>query len=406
MENLFFSEALANKLQRVKTCALSALEAPAGYGKTTAIRKLFEESDEAVCWFTAVEGMADNSFRWFIRQIGAIDETSARRLEDLGYLNRSNAGQAARIISEMQASGPLTLVFDNFQFALQSWQPQVLDALAKCGDGGLRTVFISQNFGRLREVLNALEGSVCYIRSRDLLLSEADIGAYACQLGITASENEIRAIHRRTNGWTAAVALYLENLQEGLSESGGEGLDELLTSTFWQKLNDRQRQALLRVCLFDQISQSTLNTLIPGDLLPEEALMQLLRRAPLVLYRETRRAWYPHELLTGFLRRRLAEMDAGFQSEVLRTSAEVFRMGGMTKEAVGCYYRAGEYESIFSVIWYASSPSASMACPIRSLRAPCWRSVRRMCSVAIPIRCFGCATRFTRDAPLTHSTRR
>ena len=348
MENLFFSEALANKLQRVKTCALSALEAPAGYGKTTAIRKLFEESDEAVCWFTAVEGMADNSFRWFIRQIGAIDETSARRLEDLGYLNRSNAGQAARIISEMQASGPLTLVFDNFQFALQSWQPQVLDALAKCGDGGLRTVFISQNFGRLREVLNALEGSVCYIRSRDLLLSEADIGAYACQLGITASENEIRAIHRRTNGWTAAVALYLENLQEGLSESGGEGLDELLTSTFWQKLNDRQRQALLRVCLFDQISQSTLNTLIPGDLLPEEALMQLLRRAPLVLYRETRRAWYPHELLTGFLRRRLAETDAGFQSEVLRTSAEVFRMGGMTKEAVGCYYRAGEYESIFS----------------------------------------------------------
>ena len=348
MENLFFSEALANKLQRVKTCALSALEAPAGYGKTTAIRKLFEESDEAVCWFTAVEGMADNSFRWFIRQIGAIDETSARRLEDLGHLNRSNAGQAARIISEMQVSGPLTLVFDNFQFALQSWQPQVLDALAKCGDGGLRTVFISQNFGRLREVLNALEGSVCYIRSRDLLLSEADIGAYACQLGITASENEIRAIHRRTNGWTAAVALYLENLQEGLSESGGEGLDELLTSTFWQKLNDRQRQALLRVCLFDQISQSTLNTLIPGDLLPEEALMQLLRRAPLVLYRETRRAWYPHELLTGFLRRRLAETDAGFQSEVLRTSAEVFRMGGMTKEAVGCYYRAGEYESIFS----------------------------------------------------------
>ena len=64
MDSLFFSDALAAKLRRVKICALSALEAPAGYGKTTAIRRLLGESDATVCWFTAVEGMADNSFRW------------------------------------------------------------------------------------------------------------------------------------------------------------------------------------------------------------------------------------------------------------------------------------------------------------------------------------------------------
>ena len=63
MEHLFFSEALTNKLKKVKTCALSALEAPAGYGKTTALRQLFEESDMTVSWFTAVEGMPDNSFQ-------------------------------------------------------------------------------------------------------------------------------------------------------------------------------------------------------------------------------------------------------------------------------------------------------------------------------------------------------
>ncbi len=186
--------------------------------------------------------MADNSFRWFIRQLGAVDETAARRLQDLGYLNRSNAGQAAGILAELRPSEPLTLVFDNFQYALQSWQPQVLDALAKCPAGGLRTVFISQNFGRLRDVLNALEGSVCYIRSRDLLLSEKDVGDYARQLGIPATEEEIRAIHSRNDGWTAAVALYLENLREGLSDSGAEGLDELLSASFWQKLTERQRE--------------------------------------------------------------------------------------------------------------------------------------------------------------------
>ena len=292
--------------------------------------------------------MADNSFRWFIHQIGAIDETAARRLEDLGYLNRSNAEQAARIITQMHPTGPLTLVFDNFQFALQSWQPQVLDALAKCAAGGLRTGFISQSFGRLKDVLSALEDSVCYIRSRDLLLSEGDIGAYARQLGVPATQAQIRTIHHRTNGWTAAVALYLENLREGLSEDGAEGLDELLDTTFWQKLTDVRRQALLHLCLFDRISPQVLNALALDVLLPREELTQLLRRAPLALYREAGKTWYPHELLTGFLRRRLSEADAPFQGEVLRASAKVFLSNGMTKEAVGCYYRAKDYEAILS----------------------------------------------------------
>ena len=348
MENLFFSEKLTNRLEQVKACALSALEAPAGYGKTTAIRSLLRDSDAEVCWFTAVESMPDNSFRWFIRQLGMTDETAAQRLQDIGFLNRSNAGQAARIISELRPTVPLTLVFDNFQFALPNWQPQVLDALAKIGGKGLRTIFISQNFGRLRDVLSALEGSICYIRGRDLLLSERDIGAYARQLGITATEDEIRMIHRKTDGWTAAVALYLESLRERLPQSEIDGLDALLSGAFWQKLTARQKDALLRLSLFDRITDDMLETLLPeGQLQPEERL-HLLRRAPLMLYRDERKAYYPHELLSGFLQRRLAEADPAFRSEVLRASAAIFRRNDMTKEAVDCYFRARDYEAILS----------------------------------------------------------
>ena len=348
MGNLFFSDALRSKLEKVKTCAFSALEAPAGYGKTTAIRQLFQESDMSVCWFTAVDGMADNSFRWFVHKIETVDETAARKLLDLGYLNRSNAEQAARIIVDVNPTEPLTLVFDNFQFALQSWQPQVLNALAKVREGGLRTVFISQNFGRLRDVIAAQGESICYIRSRDLLLSEGDIASYARQAGISVTEAQICSIHRKTDGWTAAVALCFENLQEDISENSAEGIDDLLYVTFWQKMTGKQQRALLRLSLFDEITSDTVRMLIPDSLLNPEEMGQLLRRSPLVLYRETRKSFYPHELLTGFLRSRLADTEETFQKEILRTSAEVFRRNGMTKDAVRCYYRAGDYEAILS----------------------------------------------------------
>ncbi|MBR4806932.1 MAG: hypothetical protein IKZ65_00405 [Lachnospiraceae bacterium] len=348
MDNLFFSKTLQEKLKKVNTSSLSVLEAPAGYGKTTAVNMLLDGSNSQVNWYTAVESMPDSSFRWFISQISNVDETAARRLQDLGYLNRSNAVFAAAIIAEIKPSEPLTLVFDNFQFALANWQPQVLDALAKLPQSDLKTIFISQNFGRMRDILNALESSICYIKSGDLMLTERDIEEFARQMKIDITPQEAKKIREKTDGWTAAVSLYLENKKEGAENEDAEGLDELLDVSFWHSLMEPQKEILLRVCLFDHITPRILEMLVPEALLTQEEQVQLLRRTPLVLYRENKKALYPHELLTTFLRHQLAKTDEKFQSEVLRKSARVYKENGMTKEAVGCFFAAKDFESILS----------------------------------------------------------
>ena len=137
-------------------------------------------------------------------------------------------------------------------------------------------------------------------------------------------------------------------MRESLSQNNSEGIDDLLLATFWQKLTDEQKEAMLRLCLIDQISSEAINMLVPNGLLPQDELTLLLRRAPLILYRETKRTYYSHELLTAFLRRRLAETDITFQNEVLTVTAGLCRKNDMIKEAVGYYYRAGEYEAILA----------------------------------------------------------
>lgn len=348
MHNLYFSEILTTKLGQSRKCALTVLEAPAGYGKTTAVREFLSGLDEPVNWYTAVESMPDSSFRWFIRQIGMIDETCARRLQDLGILNRSNAEQAARILADIRPSDSMTLVFDNFQFALQNWQPQVMDALSKISDRGLHLIFISQSFGRLRTVLNALERSICYIRSHDLLLAEKDVKQYALQLGISASDDFVRKVHDRTDGWAAAVALYLRNLSEGSLKSGTEDMDDLLSEAFWRKLSLKEREALLRISHFDCITMRMLDILVPETVLTREEQIHLFGRTPLMVYSEARKAYYPHELLVSFLKQQLRECESRFHREVFCASAKIYQESGMTKETVACYYRAGEYEAILS----------------------------------------------------------
>lgn len=48
----------------------------------------------------------------------------------------------------------------------------------------------------------------------------------------------------------------------------------------------------------------------------------------------------------SFLKQQLRECESWFQREVLCASAKIYQESGMTKEAVACYYRAGEYEAI------------------------------------------------------------
>ena len=70
----FFPDRLTEKLRQIPERSLSVLEAPAGYGKTTAVHWVLDGLPEPVYWYTAVESMPDNSFRWFVNQISQIDE--------------------------------------------------------------------------------------------------------------------------------------------------------------------------------------------------------------------------------------------------------------------------------------------------------------------------------------------
>lgn len=123
MERLIYSERLLKKLEALRQARIAVLEAPAGYGKTTAVSRALEGAATAV-WYTGVEHLPDTSFYWFIRQLSAVDERAVRRIEALGFLNRSNAEQVARALMELRVEKPLTLIFDNFQLAADNWPPR------------------------------------------------------------------------------------------------------------------------------------------------------------------------------------------------------------------------------------------------------------------------------------------
>lgn len=212
MEKLYFSEEISQKLAQMQDCSLVMMEAPAGYGKTTAVRWAMRNiPSEQIHWFTAVSFLQDTSLDWFIRQIGQLDAAAGAALRGLGFLNRSNVSAAADILTDLHVSAPCYLILDNFQLIGDNWPLPLLQALADRKRDALHVILISQNFGKLRAVFENTT-NVYRFSSRDLLLSRRNIKEYGYQLGLELSKQQIETIYRNTEGWAAAVSLYFENL--------------------------------------------------------------------------------------------------------------------------------------------------------------------------------------------------
>ncbi|MBR2735837.1 MAG: hypothetical protein IKD86_00845 [Firmicutes bacterium] len=139
-------------------------------------------------------------------------------------------------------------------------------------------------------------------------------------------------------------------MEKGSFRSDLRDMDDLLYDLFWDRLSYKAQQYLLSICLFDHLSGEQIEELLPASLRNEDEKEweQILRRIPLLRYHERKKDYYPHEILLGFLKRMLVDREQGFREEVFRKSGDVYKKGGMIKEAVGCYWRAEDFERILS----------------------------------------------------------
>ena len=348
MAPLFFSQHLSEKLDDLRRAPLSVIEGPAGYGKTTAVHRALDGTDSDVFWYTAVKETADSSFSWFVHHLEDADTDAPAKLRSLGSLNRSNARAAAEIIRDIRTEREIYLVIDNFQYVLEGWQPQIIDSLAKRPHDGLHVILITQDLGRHRRITDALESSVCRINAADFLLNENDIRDFAAAAGLHPASEEISRIFRKTDGWAAAVSVYLEKAASGGRPDNDDNSSRLILSPMWTDLSPLHRELLLRLCLFERADTGMLAEMLEGSPMTPDEAAALLRRTPLIRYQKSSDSYYPHQILLGFLREQLDAQDPALRSAVYSCAGRLYRSQGLSRPAVDCFFRAGDFAGILS----------------------------------------------------------
>ncbi len=239
--------------------------APSGYGKTTLLAQWAKRNGQSFAWVSVDEG--DNDLKvllsYVAEALGAVEPIDERVFDALASPGSSVPGSVVpRLGSAFAAmSSPVVLVLDDVHVLQDRECRAALSVLADHVPSGSRLVLAGRAGPPLRIARLRAEGRILEIGPDDLSLTAEEASSLLRNAGLTLGEEDVAALHQRTEGWPAGLylaALYLREggpLASAAVSFGGEDrlVSEYMESEFLARISRRQRAFLTRTAVLERM---------------------------------------------------------------------------------------------------------------------------------------------------------
>jgi len=345
----YFSDRLLDRLDGLRLAPAAVVQAPSGYGKTTAVRDFLRTREflgACVRWLIAASEAPASGYLRLCREISEIDDRAGERLRNVRLPNAANIGEACDALRSIRCARETYLVIDNFHMLYAGLPHAFFPALIEHGGENLHVVLITQTLSR--RMLSAVQArAIPFITAKDLRLGAEDVRRYFEMAGVRLTPDRIWDIARHTQGWIIAVHLQLRALRETGSFSSAPDIATLMERLIWNALTDEQQAFLLRLSPFETITARQACALAGCEALPEPLKDAL--ESPLIHYEQGAARYELHSILTELLISKRRERGRAFERECLMRSGDLCRDEGRAAEALNFYAQAGDYGRMLSL---------------------------------------------------------
>jgi len=346
----YYSPRLLKKLKGILSAPVTVIEAPSGYGKTTAVKDyLMDNLPEGakLYWWSAAEGASEHSWTRLCRELGRIDPEAGKQLFSAGFPRLISSWEIAEIISDIHCDMQSVLVLDDFHFLQKELPRAVMSALLSYAGKRLHLVIITQ---MSRPFLLSFfeQAGVHYIQTNDLRLDIEDIRRYCRLCSVAVSEAEAEQLYDYTEGWIVALYLTVLQMQRGEGLSPGLSVIQLMEHIVWENMSSQGKNLFFHMAPFSGATIDQICFLLQADPLPE-SVFQLLEETPFVRYEADERRYVPHAIMREMLLRRLEAADTRTRISCYSRAGTWYASEGDTVHALSCFFKVGDYEAILSL---------------------------------------------------------
>jgi LuxR family maltose regulon positive regulatory protein len=379
---------LIRRLEWGTPCPVVTVVAPAGFGKTTLLSQWAEHDGKPFAWVSVEEPDNDPKvlLTYIAEALDAVEPISGRVFDALASPGNSVLGSAVPRLASAFASmtSPAVLALDDVHVLHNRECRAALSALADHVPVGSRLVLAGRARPPLRIARLRAEGKLVEIGAGDLALTAEEAAELLHEAGIALDEGEMTELHRRTEGWPAALYLAALYLREGGSlpppwgggpsahppdggllppplDNGPHQVDngpprravitfgganrlvsDYVEAELLSRISHRQRVFLTRTAVLDRLSGPLCEAVLdlPGS---SATLAELARSNLLLVPLDGWGGWYRyHHLFRDMLLGELHRREPALVPALQRRTAAWYTREGMPEEALEYSMAAGD----------------------------------------------------------------
>lgn len=254
---IYISDRMRETLRPIASCALTAVVAPMGYGKTTAVRWFLAEQAKAGAVVLQASIYSDNRSIFWKSVQKAFAAAGLTVLE--GYDCPADASGAALLLEDLCAAlggkTPYYLFLDDFHLLGDERVAQFLCRLAYCLPENVHLIVVSRNRFLPGEQVVRLGRRLHRIEADGLRLNREELLAYTRRCGVEITAAQTESLLRSCEGWFSAVYLNLHALAErGSLLQPGSDIYAMFTAAMLESLPEKTRGFLAVMGLADEFT--------------------------------------------------------------------------------------------------------------------------------------------------------
>ncbi len=343
-------ERVNRTLESIFNYPMTIVEAPIGYGKTTAVREFLALKGTPVIWtsFYSENDTSEAFWQRLTAEISKFDEAAGKRLISLGVPSDTQQTiTAVSIINEMDYRPNTTLVVDDFHLAGTMRMTALFRRFVIELPDDFHIVILTRDTTNLDITELSAKGICNVVSQRTLRFTDEEIRAYCTLMDFHPGEDMLKRVSEYTGGWISLAYLILLGLEQDIPMEHNIAIDELVEKVLYNAYEKPIRRFLLHLSVMDAFTEEQARY-VTGENSAGEILRKLRRENAFVAFDEAAGVYQIHNVLLDFLR--------GKQKNEEESAALYRRLGEWHlalrdyRTAYGYLCRAGETERVLALL--------------------------------------------------------
>lgn len=338
---LYFSDKLKEKLDSIMCYPFTFVEAPMGYGKTTAIRTALKSANCTVLWQSVFDAGSDYFWPDFCDAFLPLSPELAISLRQIGLPDDIVLiRQAIELIKKVRLPGETVLVIDDYHFVNSADVDSFFSYLIPNVPEMLHIIILSRTaFLKTAVAEMRAKGAVNYINADALKLGPEDVEKYCALYGVAMSRDEQERLYKYSEGWITPLYLLVREYAQTGQFIATDEIGTLVYNAVYKPLSDEVKEFLSRVCVFDSFTLRQAVHMWQRD--NAEELLEELMHGNVFISKATSGAYSFHNLFKSHIQAAFDVLPESERTDIWKHAGEYFLNDGNTMASMDCFEKSG-----------------------------------------------------------------